>query len=136
MDGFAKYVSAVPGRLASRPGSPHSYIGARLTTAEERKKDPAPAVWDEKQIVAVTHDEYLREPLSWMKLVRNSDVLERTKTDFKAYTEALAASEKKRDEQLAAAAKKPEPEAKKKPDEEPKPAAGNKPTGGVGGAAQ
>lgn len=106
MKGIAIFVSAVAGRLASRPGSPHAYIGARLTTAEEQAAGADIAVWDEKQIVAVPDQDYYgANTLSWMKLIRNGDVLERTEKDFKAYTQALAATEKKRDERLAEEAK-------------------------------
>lgn len=126
---FALYVSAVAGRLASRPGSPFAYIGARLTTPAERKEAEArdeeigPAIWDEKQIVAITQREYLARPLDWEKLVANGDVLKRSAEEFEAYTKALEADEKKRDGEIkkaeaeAAAAKKKaeaEEEAKKK----------------------
>ena len=139
MSEFAIYVSAVAGRIASRPGSPFSYIGARLTTPGERKadeeagKEPVPAVWDEKQIIAVTHREYRANPLAWMRLIRNGDLKERTAQDFKAYTDALSASEKKRDETLAEEAKKAE-ETKKAEEIRRKAEADEKGTkGGTGG---
>ena len=119
MPKFAKYVSAVAGRLASRPGSPHAYIGARLTTVPERKaaeeagEDPVPAIWDENLVVAITEREYLARPLDWENLIKFGDGRERTKEDFEAYVKALEGAEKKRDTKLADEAKAAAEKSKK-----------------------
>jgi len=111
---FALFVSAVPGRLASRPGSPHSYIGAQLRSPEELKAGVSEPTWSPEVVVPVLEAEYDRFRREWDGLVRDGDVLKRTEAEFKSYTDALAATEKKRDEQLAEEAKKAEAAAKKK----------------------
>lgn len=121
---FALYVSSVPGRLVSRPGSPHSYIGARVRTPDEVKAGLTEPEWFPDVIVPVLESEY-RDPKfvrHWDKLLRNEDLVARSAEDFAAYQGAQKAAEDKRDAELAAAAKA-DTDAKAKADAEAKKAA-------------
>jgi hypothetical protein len=114
---FALYVSSVPGRLVSRPGSPHSYIGATLRTPDEVKVGKSDPTWQPDVIVPVLEGEYLRFVREWNALVSGGDLLSRSSEDFAAYTAKLDGAEKVRDAELAKAkaeAEKVEAAAKKK----------------------
>ena len=111
---FALYVSSVEGRVASRPGSPHSYIGCRLRSPEEVKAGQTEPTWQPEVIVPVLESEYRAYLREWNALVRDGDVLEHTEAEFLAYQAALEKREAARDAELAREAKKAEAEAKRK----------------------
>lgn len=119
---FALYVSSVEGRVASRPGSPHAYIGCRLRTPEEVKAGITDPTWQPEQIIPVLASEYDACRRDWDSLVRDGDLRARTEDDWKAYQESLAKAEEKRAAELKAAEEKAK-KAEKKAEAE-KPAAG------------
>jgi len=107
------YVSSVPGRLVSRPGSPFSYVGAKIPTPEERKAGASEPTWQSEVVVPVLEAEYQRYLLEWNRLVDGGDLEKRTEADFDAYTKAVEKAEAARDAQLEAEAKKVEAERKR-----------------------
>lgn len=110
---IALYVSSVPGRLVSRPGSPHSYIGARTRSPDEIKAGKADPVWDVEAVIAITQADYDRFVREWNALINDGDLQKRSEDEFKAYAKKLAEAEKKHAEALEAAAKKKADEAAK-----------------------
>ncbi len=114
---IALYVSSVPGRLVSRPGSPHSYIGAEIPTPDERKAGKRDCTWHPERVVPVLQDDYERYLREWDALTRDGDLLKRSEADFVAYQKKVEADEKKAE----AERKKAEAEANK--------SGGNKPEG-------
>jgi len=120
---FALYVSSVPGRLVSRPGSPHSYLGAKVPTPEERQAGKGEPSWQPDVVVPILASEYLQFIREWDYLLTSGDLAKRTDADFVAYTKALETTEAERTKKLEAEAKKAEAEAKKKAAEGEKPAA-------------
>lgn len=102
---FALYVSSVEGRLVSRPGSPHTYVGARVRSPEEIQAGETEPVFFPEQIVPVQAAEYRRFLREWDKLVRNGDLVARTEADFAAYQAKQADAEKVRDAALEKQAK-------------------------------
>lgn len=106
---FALYVSSVEGRLVSRPGSPHSYIGASVRSPEEIKAGQTEPSWTPDVIVPVLETEYLRFVREWDALVRDGDLVARKAEEFASYQQAQAKAEKARDAELA---KPPKPEKK------------------------
>jgi hypothetical protein len=107
---FALYVSSVAGRLVSRPGAPHSYIGARIPTPDERKAGASEPTWQTDVVVPVLEGEYARYVREWDALVNGGDLVKRSAEDFAAYTKAVEAAEKSREAELAAAAAAAPPE--------------------------
>jgi hypothetical protein len=103
---FRLFVSSVPGRLVSRPGNPHAYIGAKLRTPDEVKAGITEPTWQPEVITPVLEAEYLRFSREWDALIRGDDLIARTESDFVAYQKAQADAEAKRDAELAKAAKK------------------------------
>lgn len=93
---FALFVSSIEGRLASRPGNPHAFIGARVPGQEGGE-----ILWQPDVVVAITESDYLRHSREWDALLRNGDLKPRTAEDFAAYGKALAAEEEARDRELA-----------------------------------
>jgi hypothetical protein len=117
---FALFVSSVEGRLVSRPGSPHAYLGAKVPGQEG-----GVIAWQPEVVIAVPEPDYLRYSREWDQLVRLGDLKKRTEAEFAAYSAALAKTEADREKKLAEEAKKLESEAKKAPSETPKaPSAG------------
>jgi hypothetical protein len=90
---FVLFVSSVPGRLTSRPGSPHSYIGARLRSPDEIKAGNTEPEWLPDVVVPVLDTEYLRFVREWDKLLRNKDLVKRTADDFAAFLKAQETAE-------------------------------------------
>jgi hypothetical protein len=117
------FVSPVAGRLVSRPGAPHAYVGARLTTAAERADGAEPFVWDLETVVPFSAPEFQRYERELRAAVRRGDLLERTPEDFAAWGKAQEQREAKREAELAKAAKeearKAADEAKKAGDKKP-----------------
>lgn len=107
---IAFYVSSVEGRLVSRPGSPHSYIGAKIPTPDERKAGKSEPTWQPDVIVPVTAAEYTRFIREWDSLLNSKDLLKRSAEDFAAYSKALEDAEREHVAKLEAAAPK-QPEA-------------------------
>lgn len=122
------FVSPVAGRLVSRPGAPHAYVGARITTQEERADGAEPFVWDPETVVPFSAPEFQRYERELRAAVRRGDLLERTPEDFAAWGKAQEQREAKREAELAKAAKAAEAEAKKAADEAKK-AGDKKPEG-------
>lgn len=129
---IAFYVSSVEGRLVSRPGSPHSYVGAKIPTPDERKAGKSEPTWQPDVIVPVTAAEYTRFIREWDSLLNSKDLLKRSAEDFAVYSKALEDAEREHVAKLEAAAaaaapKQPEAAAAaKKADKSPgaKPAEG------------
>jgi hypothetical protein len=129
---FALYVSSVEGRLVSRPGSPHAYLGAKIPTPEERQAKKGEPTWQPEVVVPILESEYLAFIREWDYLLASGDVAKRTEADFVAYTKALETFEAERTKRLEAEAaeakKKAEAEAKRAEAEAKKKAAdGEKP---------
>jgi hypothetical protein len=112
---FALYVSSVEGRLASRPGSPHDYIGAAIPTPEERKAGKRECTWTPDVVVPVLEDDFRRYEREWRTLVRDGDLKERTAEDFAAYQTKAAEAEAEHVKRLEAAAAPPKTEAEGTP---------------------
>jgi hypothetical protein len=123
------FVSCVSGRLCSRPGSPHAYIGARLTTAAERAEGAEPLVWDEAAVVPFSLAEFQLYERDLRGAVRRGDLVERTAEDFAAWGKVQVEREAKREAELAKAAKEAEAAAKKAEAEAKKAAEEAKKTG-------
>jgi hypothetical protein len=90
---FALYVSSVPGRLVSRPGSPHAYIGARTRSPDEIKAGITEPEWFPDVVTPVLDSEYRRAIRDWDKLIRNGDLVARKAEDFAAFQKALEQAE-------------------------------------------
>jgi hypothetical protein len=71
---IALYVSSVKGRLVSRPGSPHSYIGARTRSPEEIQAGVTEPVWDTEAVVPVLEAEYDKYRREWDARVRVAEL--------------------------------------------------------------
>jgi hypothetical protein len=82
------FVSPVAGRLVSRPGAPHAYIGARITTAEERAEGAEPFVWDLETVVPFSAPEFQRYERELRAAVRRGDLVARSAEDFTAWGKA------------------------------------------------
>jgi hypothetical protein len=107
---FAKYVSAVEGRLVSRwDAGPHSYIGARVTSMAERATGAEPIVWDTAVVLPLTAEFCQRFERELRDAIRNGDLIERSAAEYQGWLQV----EKKRDEEQAAAAQKAAEPAKK-----------------------
>ena len=141
---FALFVSSVEGRLVSPPGSPHSYIGAKLRSPEEAKTSPdgkkrgntAP-IWSPEVVVPITEGTYDAHRREWDKLIRSGDLVARTAEDFAAFQAKLEQGEKARDAELAKQAAEAETKAKAEADAKAKAekkAAGDKAKAEQGGA--
>src|SRR5687768_536365 len=87
---FALYVSSVPGRLCSRPGSPHAYLGARIPSPDERKAGESEPSWQPEVVIPILEAEYNRFRREWDALLREGDLEKRTAGDFAAYQAELA----------------------------------------------
>jgi hypothetical protein len=110
---FALFVSSVSGRLASRPGSPHTYIGARLPSPEERKAGSSEPVWNPDEIVPILESEY-KDPRflrHWDGMIRDGDLLSRTEAEWQAYVQGLEKVEVERTKKLEAESRKAKTEA-------------------------
>jgi hypothetical protein len=128
---FALYVSSVEGRLTSRPGSPHSYIGARVRSPEEVQRGETEPLFFPEQVVPVQVGEYRRFLREWDKLIRNGDLVAKTADDFAAYQKGLEDADKARAAELEKQAKA-EADAKAKAEKEAKKSAA--PAADQGGA--
>jgi hypothetical protein len=114
------FVSSVAGRLVSRPGAPHAYIGARITTAEEMAAGSDRFAWDSEAVVPFSRVEFARYERELSGAVRRGDLVKRSAEDFTAWgkvqesreTERLAAI-KATEDKAAAEAKRADGEAKK-----------------------
>lgn len=73
---FAKYVSAVSGRLVPRYGLRGAYIGATLDPTTGR------ATFDTEAVSALTADEWQRFGREYRRALAAGDLTERTETDF------------------------------------------------------
>jgi hypothetical protein len=114
------FVSPVAGRLVSRPGAPHAYVGARLTSAEERAAGAEPFVWDPAAVVPFSRVEFARYERELSGAVRRGDLVARKLEDFEAWTKVQETRETERlaalkatEDKAAAEAKRADAEAKK-----------------------
>jgi hypothetical protein len=105
------YVSAIEGKLASRPGPDKSmaaWIGAKpKMRADENGVQVFDGIeWDEEVIIHIPAAQVANYAPAWRHILDNEDVRERTKADYEKFVKSQAEASKAEGEKVQAEAKK------------------------------